>query len=131
MTDTANDLAIYNEAARMNSQQLVAALCDLLGQKLVAHLGRVRETRAVRQWAHGTRTLSNNADLERLRIAYRAARLIAQKDGATVAQTWFQGLNPLLDDKTPAALLREGELGEAGPEVLAAARRFATETSQN
>lgn len=129
MTETTPDLAIYNHAARMTSQQLVAELCDLLNLKLVAYLGRVRETRAVRQWAHGTRTVNNDTDVERLRIAYRAARLIADSDGTAIAQTWFQGLNPLLHDKTPATLLREGELAETGPEVLAAARRFSTHTS--
>jgi hypothetical protein len=124
MTDTTTDLDIYNQAARMTSQQLAAALCDLLGVTLVAYLGHVRETRAVRQWAHGTRTPNNSADVERLRIAYRAARLISDTDNHTIAQTWFQGLNPLLHDKTPAALLRDGDITDTGPEVLAAARHF-------
>jgi hypothetical protein len=42
-----------------------------------------------------------------------------------VAQAWFQGLNPILDDRAPALLLREGELADIGPRVLAAARQFA------
>ncbi len=87
--------------------------------------GKVKETRAVRQWAEGTRTINNDTDVERLRIAYRAARLIAERDTPAVAQTWFQGLNPILDDRPPALLLREGELSDVGPKVLAAARQFA------
>ncbi len=70
------DLAAYNEAARMTQPQLVTALRELLGAKLVAYLGKVKETRAVRQWAEGTRTIGNDVDVERLRIAYRAARRI-------------------------------------------------------
>ncbi|MCD5418465.1 hypothetical protein LRS71_02600 [Rhodococcus pyridinivorans] len=120
------DLAAYNDAARMAQSQLVTALRDLLGAKLVAYLGKVKETRAVRQWAEGTRTINNDTDVERLRIAYRAARLIAERDTPAVAQTWFQGLNPILDDRPPALLLREGELSDVGPKVLAAARHFAT-----
>ena len=107
------DLAAYNDAARMTQSQLVTALRDLLGAKLVAYLGKVKETRAVRQWAEGTRT------------AYRAARLIAERDTPAVVQTWFQGLNPILGDRPPALLLREGELSDVGPQVLAAARQFA------
>lgn len=41
------DLAAYTDAARMTQPALVAALRDLLGAKLVAYLGRVKETRAV------------------------------------------------------------------------------------
>lgn len=119
------DLAAYNEAARMSQPELVTALRELLGAKLVAYLGRVKETRAVRQWADGTRTIGNDTDVERLRIAYRAARLITARDTPAVAQAWFQGLNPILDDRAPALLLREGELADIGPQVLAAARQFA------
>ncbi|MGC4934399.1 hypothetical protein ACLQ3C_12030 [Gordonia sp. DT30] len=119
------DLAAYNDAARMSQPELVAALRDLLGARLVAYLGRVKETRAVRQWAEGTRTIANPEDVERLRIAYRAARLIAARDTTAVAQAWFQGLNPVLDDRAPALLLRDGELADVGPMVLAAARQFA------
>lgn len=119
------DLAAYAEAARMSQPELVAALRDLLGAKLVAYLGRVSETRAVRQWAEGTRTIANPDDVERLRLAYRAARLITERDTPAVAQAWFQGLNPVLDDRAPALLLRDGELADVGPQVLAAARQFA------
>ncbi|MDV7136617.1 hypothetical protein [Williamsia muralis] len=119
------DLAAYNEAARMSQAELVTALRDLLGAKLVAYLGRVKETRAVRQWADGVRTIGNDTDVERLRIAYRAARLITSRDTPAVAQAWFQGLNPILDDRAPAVLLRDGDLAETGPLVLAAARQFA------
>jgi hypothetical protein len=41
-----------------------------------------------------------------------------------VAQAWFQGLNPQLGDRSPARLLREGDLAEVGPEIVAAARAF-------
>ena len=51
--------AAYNDAARMTQSELVTALRELLGAKLVAYLGKVKETRAVRQWAEGTRTINN------------------------------------------------------------------------
>jgi len=35
------------------------------------------------------------------------------------------GLNPQLDDRSPARLLRDGDLDDAGPKVLTAARAFA------
>ncbi|GAA4475320.1 hypothetical protein GCM10023094_12570 [Rhodococcus olei] len=126
VADPRPDLAAYAEVARMNTAQLVGALRDLLGAKLVAYLGGVKETRAVRQWADGTRSIASATDLERLRIAYRAARMITESDSPEVAQVWFLGLNPALDDRSPAWLLREGDLDDVGRQVLAAARHFAS-----
>ena len=41
-----------------------------------------------------------------------------------MTQAWFQGLNPQLEDRSPARLLREGDLDAVGPEVIGAARAF-------
>jgi hypothetical protein len=125
LTSAKPDLDAYNSAMTMSTAELVTALRDLLGAKLVAYLGKVKETRAVRQWAEGSRTISNPVDVDRLRVAYRAAAMITVRDSAQVAQAWFQGLNPLLDDRSPARVLRDGDLEEVGPQVLTAARQFA------
>jgi hypothetical protein len=50
--------------------------------------------------------------------------MVAASDGREFAQAWFQGLNPQLDDRSPARLLREGDLDEVGPLVVSAARAF-------
>lgn len=120
------DLRAYEESVRLSPPELVERLRDLLGAKLVAYLGSVQETRAVRQWAETAdpRTPSNEV-LNRLRMAYRIAALLRAKDSAAVVQAWFQGMNPRLDDVAPARLLREGDLEQVGPIILAAARAFA------
>ena len=111
-------------ATRMPVAELVTALRDLLGARLVAYLGSVRETRAVRQWSEGTR-VPGDAVVQRLRLAYQVAALLAERDDPAVVQAWFQGLNPQLDDQAPARLLRDSDLEATGPQVLAAARAFA------
>jgi hypothetical protein len=60
----------------------------------------------------------------RLRLALRVAMLISKHDGKEIAQAWFTGLNPQLNDRSPARLLREGDIDDVGPEVIAAARAF-------
>jgi hypothetical protein len=75
-----------------------------LGAKLVAYVGSVKETRAVRQWADGERKPSADV-VQRLRDTYHAAALLHQRDAAPVVQAWFTGMNPLLDDVPPARLL--------------------------
>ena len=114
----------HRDVTRMTGPELAAALQDVLGGRLVAYLGGVRETRAVSQWAAGDRAPAAVA-VERFRVAYLASQILLRHDSPGVVQAWFQGMNPDLGDQAPAWVLRRQELEEAGPAVLAAARRFA------
>lgn len=125
MTRQKPDRAAFEEATRAKPEQLVSELRGLLGARLVAVIAGVSETRAVHDWAEGVREIRRSDVLPRLRVAYQAARTVADADSPVVAQAWMQGLNPDLDDRSPSMLVREGDLDEVGPLVLAAARRFA------
>lgn len=118
------DLVAYDQSIRMDTSVMVKELLGLLGPRLVAFLGGVQETRAVHEWAEGTRQIRTAGVVDRLRVSYQIARLISASDDAQVAQAWLQGLNPKLGDRSPARMLRDGDLEEVGPEVLAAARDF-------
>jgi hypothetical protein len=76
----------------------------------------------VRQWAEGERAPGEETQ-QHLRVGLQVALMLNQSDGPEVTQAWFQGLNPELEDRSPARLLRDGDLHEAGPAVIAAARR--------
>jgi hypothetical protein len=117
------DLVAHAHATRATFEDVTTELRELLGAKLVAYLGRVSETRAVHQWAEGERLPSDEVQL-RLRFALRVALPIATADSPAIAQAWFQGLNPQLDDRSPARLLRDGDLDEVGPAIVAAERAF-------
>lgn len=117
-------LKAHQDSIRLPEAELVRDLRDILGAKLVAYIGSVKETRAVRQWADGERKPSAEV-MTRLRHAYHVAALLAERDSRTVVQAWFQGMNPQLDDVPPARLLREGKVEDAAQAVLAAARAFA------
>ncbi len=117
------DFAAHDRAYRLPVAAVVAELRDVLGAKLVAYVADVRETRAVREWADGAREPRSPVP-ERLRVALQVVELLLAFEAPGVVQAWFQGLNPRLDDRSPARLLREGELDEVGPQVLAAARAF-------
>jgi hypothetical protein len=119
------DLEASEHAVRLPFPAVVRELSELIGPKLVAYLSGVRETRAVREWEGGAR-VPRDPIPQRLPLALQVALLIARPDAPGVVQAWFQGLNPQLDDRSPARLLREGELHEVGPEVLSAARAFTT-----
>jgi hypothetical protein len=116
-------LAAHTLAVRASFPEVAASLRELLGPRLVAYLGSVRETRAVHQWADGVRAPADAVQL-RLRVALQVASMLAEVEGPRIAQAWMQGLNPQLEDRSPARLLREGELQEVGPAVIGAARAF-------
>ena len=117
------DLVAHTRAIRASFPEVADELRELLGARLVAYLGSVQETRAVHQWVDATRTPSEETQ-QRLRVALQVALTIASAESARIAQAWFQGLNPQLEDRSPAHLLRDGELQEVGPAVIAAARAF-------
>ena len=55
------DLAAHQRVVRMDGRQVVGQLVDLLGARLVAYLGGVSETRAVREWLEGKREMRADA----------------------------------------------------------------------
>lgn len=117
------DLEAHDRALRLPLDALVKELRDVLGVRLVAVLAGVGETRAVHEWVEAGR-VPRGETANRLRLAYRVTAMLTAQDVPAVAQAWWQGLNPQLDDRSPARLLRDGELDEVGPELLAAARSF-------
>lgn len=126
MISTASpSMPYYLDSVRLSEAELITQLSDELSLKLVAYIGGVRETRAVRQWAEGSRRPASET-VERLRLAFQAAGMIAEAgNSAAVVQAWFQGMNPQLEDRSPARVIREGAPHAVGPEVLSAARAFA------
>jgi hypothetical protein len=123
VTEARPDLAAHTRAVRASFAEVVSELRSVLGARLVAYLGSGKETRAVRQWADGEREPSEEVR-NRLRVALQVVLPLAEAESSEIAQAWFQGLNPQLDDRSPARMLREGELEEVGPAVIAAARAF-------
>jgi hypothetical protein len=128
MTIATPGLRAYEASVRADTTELVSGLREMLGAKLVAYLGSVSETRAVRQWADGERKPPAEV-IRRLRLAYQVAGLLAERDQPRVIQAWFQGMNPELEDWAPARLIRENSPDDVGARVLAAARAF-TATGQ-
>jgi hypothetical protein len=121
------DLIAYEHAARVPLNVAVKELLELLGARLVAYIASVAETRTVREWAEEVRA-PRDPELEtKLRLGLHIALTIARTDHRHVVASWFQGLNPHLDDRSPARLLREGDPAEVGPLILSAARVFVSE----
>jgi hypothetical protein len=122
LTPPRPDLLAYRQATTLEFPKLVAELTGILGKKLTAYIGSVKDARAVDRWMGGSEAYKGVE--ERLRLAYRLAKMISDHEGRRVVQAWFTGLNPELNDRVPVRLLREDNLEKVGPELLGAARAF-------
>ena len=117
------DLATHDYVVRLPIDVAVKELAGHLGRKLTAYIAGVKDVRSVDDWASGARS-PNDPLPQRLKFALEIAKLIAEHDDAQVAQSWFQGLNPQLDDRSPARLLRDEDLEEVGPAIRQATLAF-------
>ncbi|WP_019146633.1 hypothetical protein [Aeromicrobium massiliense] len=108
----------HRNALQLTPQDLVTALNSKLGAKIVAFIaGKTPST--VSRWAAGQVTPDEDA-LRPLRTAHQVFEMLEAEDSDHTIRAWFVGMNPQLDDVSPAEALRDGELRE----VMAAARAF-------
>ncbi|MXP20173.1 hypothetical protein GIY30_02150 [Gordonia sp. HNM0687] len=115
----------HREVLQLSDADLAARVRVGLGAKLAAYLGNVKETRAVRQWAAGERAIRDRAVVQRYRVALEVLGILRSQVSPEVAQAWFQGLNPVLDDQAPLMVLRSSAGDDdAARDVLGAARAF-------
>lgn len=98
---------------------IAAFLQDALGQRLVAFMVGVEDPKTVGRWAQGQMPRDHEVE-RRLRDAHQTFRLLLEKESPYTVRAWFVGLNPQLDDESPAAAIKAGN----AKDVLVAARAF-------
>jgi hypothetical protein len=113
--------AAHRQAITTPLADIADFLQDVLGSRLVAYTAGVKDTKTVTRWAHGEAEARQDSE-GRLRTAYEIAYLLKEFDSPRVVKAWFIGLNPQLDDTSPAEAIHDGRLKD----TLAAARAFIT-----
>lgn len=112
-------------AMTLKSVEVVRELTGILGSKVVALIGGVKDTRSVRAWLRNDSPPSN---LDALRLALRVADIIRTRDRDDVVRAWFGGTNQMLDGKNPALFVaRHYEQYADQRKILDAARAFISE----
>ncbi|HVF04417.1 MAG TPA: hypothetical protein VNA20_06230 [Frankiaceae bacterium] len=86
-------------------------LQENLGQKLVAYLADVADPKTVGKWAVGQQP-RHDAET-RLRAAFQIFHLLQSDESPHTVRAWFIGMNPQLDDLSPAQAIREGRERDA------------------
>lgn len=111
---------VHRTTAESSTADIAAFLQDAVGQKLVAYMAGVEDPKTVGRWARGTREPQDSEVERKLRDAHYVFRLLLTKEGPYTTRAWFVGLNPQLDDVSPASAIREGQTRD----VMVAAKAF-------
>lgn len=112
----------HRQVVRSSTSDIARFLEEVLGGKLVAFVTDVSDPRTVSRWASGERNPRSDHE-ERLRSAAQIFRLLNTAESPHTVRAWFVGLNPQLDDESPAAAIHEGRFRE----VIVAAKAFLAE----
>jgi hypothetical protein len=116
------ELSAHERALRLSTSELVQQMVDVIGRKLTAYIGGVKDVRAVDRWIAGSE-IYGDAE-QRLRFAFQVVWTLREHDSPKVVQAWLTGVNPELGDRVPLRLLRENDIHAVAPAVLSAARAF-------
>lgn len=112
------DQVAHEQTVRSTVAGMAAHLQAIFGRRLTAAMLGITDPKAVGRYATGSQ--KPQADVERsLRAIYQITVLIGQVESDQAIRAWFLGMNPHLDDRAPARLVR------SEPEqVMQAARLF-------
>ncbi|MGI8482765.1 MAG: XRE family transcriptional regulator [Thermomicrobiales bacterium] len=111
----------HRNATTASIGEVAGFLQELLTRRLTAYIAGVKDAKTVTRWVTGEITDIRSTEVEqRLRGAYEIAQLLLQVESAQTTRAWFIGMNPQLDDISPAEAIRNGDLRDA----LAASRAF-------
>jgi hypothetical protein len=109
---------VHSAAHRTPLPEVARALQELFGQRLTAVIAGVSDVRAIGRWARSEREPQPEHE-RHLRDAYQIAQLLLSVESPSTVRLWFTGMNPLLDDRSPALVV-----GEDPVQTLRAARAF-------
>jgi hypothetical protein len=99
----------YRKQVEFTIADVARFLQETLGQKLVAFMAGVADPKTVGQWAKGARTPRAEAE-QRLRTAFQVFHLLQDEESPHTVRAWMIGMNPQLDDESPAEAIRAGHL---------------------
>jgi hypothetical protein len=100
-----------------STEDTTTFVLEVLGQKLAGYMLNA-DAKTVKRWAAGT-TPRHEAE-QRLRDLHMVLRLLISEESPLTVRAWFVGLNPQLNDESPATAIREGRTRD----VLVAAKSF-------
>src|SRR5215210_454406 len=95
----------HRQASTAPIAVIAAELQAILGPSLTTVALGLRDPKAIGQWSKGTRQPRPAQDAA-LRAVFQVVSLLAEVERPDVIRAWFAGMNPDLDDRSPALVMQ-------------------------
>jgi hypothetical protein len=109
--------AAHAAAVKTETAEIAQFLSENLGPTLTAFIADV-DKRTITRYIKGDQPREDQE--KRLRAAYQVFNLIHEVEANHTVRAWFMGMNPQLDDESPAESIAAGDFRG----TMAAARAF-------
>ncbi|MEO8907780.1 MAG: hypothetical protein ABI310_06835 [Microbacteriaceae bacterium] len=109
---------VHQRAMQLSVPEIVGHIQSVLGRELLA-LITGKDGRTVTRWISGPQR-PPRAEEKLIRDTFQVLEVLLTVQDPSVVRAWFMGMNPQLDDQSPAEVLAEGGVRD----VMAAARAF-------
>lgn len=112
----------HRKAVNADLQTMASTLVATLGLAITAYIVHVRNVKTVSRWASGeVASIRDRYSEERLLAAYQMVSLLSEEGvHPSIIRQLSLGMNPVLNDGSPADAIREGDFSGA----MAAARNY-------
>ena len=109
----------HREALVTSISRIAEQLLEILGARLTAFMVGLSDPKALTEYAKGERSPQSETDTK-LRTVHQIVVTLMKGDiPSSAIQAWFTGMNPDLEDESPAKVILENP-----KRVLEAARAF-------
>lgn len=114
--------------SKMDKAPIIEQLMNIVGPKQAAYIGGGESSQNAYRWV---KEGLEPALERRMQLALNVSRIICDSESELKTQGWMIGGNPHLNGESPMQLLRDGDTEEVGPELIAAARAYVSNTAPN
>lgn len=100
----------HRKAVNADLKTMASTLVDVLGRPVTAYIVDVRNVKTVSRWANGdVSQVRDRYSEERLLAGYQVVNLLLEEEvHPSIVRQLMLGMNPVLNDLSPAEALREG-----------------------
>lgn len=103
----------HRKAVNASLEEMAATLVTSLGRVITAYIVGVRNPKTISRWASGeVASVRDRYSEERLLAAFQIVRFLMEYEGVSTIRAFMLGMNPDLNDASPADRLREGDYKE-------------------
>lgn len=113
----------HRKAINSSLEEMASNLVKVLGRVLVAGIVGVRNPKTVSRWANGdVESVRDRYSEERVMALHQIVTFLQEYEGDETIRAFMVGMNPTLDDSSPAWQVKEGNYAD----VMGAAKVLVT-----